>query len=92
MFAPNKIDPRRVVQFITWARRAERDGGASGSVNEQIVSALLNGRLDWLPQSCAQPLAAIQHLIDEGDGWFQLMMVVHRQNWRGEGHHQAETV
>ena len=47
----DQVQPRLMAQFIALARRAARAGYAGGSTSEQIVAALLNGRVDWLPEN-----------------------------------------
>lgn len=83
MVDANKIDPRLAAQFIARARRAAKEGYASGSTSEQIVAALLNGRTDWLPERYSRrPLDAIQRLADGGAEWFHTMMAVNQTFWR----------
>ena len=47
-----KLEPRLVAKFLGNAQLAEQRGHAEGSHYEQIVSALLHSRLDWLPDTC----------------------------------------
>ena len=88
----DQVQPRLMAQFIGLARRAARAGHAGGSTSEQIVAALLNGRVDWLPDYYATPLAAIDRLSQGGVEWYHSMLAVHRRGWREEEAYEAETV
>ncbi|RYG88333.1 MAG: hypothetical protein EON59_04775 [Alphaproteobacteria bacterium] len=81
MIDPSKVDPRLAAQFIARARRAEAEGFASGSTTEQIVSAFLTNRQDWLPERWTM-LDALDRLHLGGPDWFHTMMAVNSRGWR----------
>ena len=81
MIDQDKVDPRLAAQFISRARRAAAAGYAVGSTSEQIVTALLNGRADWLPEPFKHPLEAIARLYAGGPEWFHTMMAVSKRDW-----------
>lgn len=82
MIDATKVDPRLAAQFIGRARRAAAAGYAVGSTSEQIVTAFLNGRSDWLPAPFQHPLEAISRLYAGGPEWFHTMMAVSKRDWR----------
>lgn len=82
MYDPSKVRPQLAAEIIRLARRSEKAGYAVGSTGEQIVGALLNGRADWLPESCPTPLAAIIRLHQGGEEWWHTMLFVNERNWR----------
>jgi len=81
MIEPSKVDPRLAAQFIARARRAEAEGYASGSTSEQIVSAFLSNRQDWLPEKWTM-LDALERLHLGGQDWFHTMIAVNKRGWR----------
>lgn len=83
MIDNSKFDPRLAAHFIASARRAAAANRATGSTFEQIVTALLNGRSDWLPPRHEHPLEAICYLHAEDPVWFHTMMAVSETyDWR----------
>lgn len=78
----NQVSQPLADTFIRLARRAEQEGYAVGSTSEQIVSALINGRADWLPEIYSDPLAAIKRLHAGGGDWWHTMLHVHGLDWR----------
>lgn len=88
----DQVHPRLMAQFIALARRAARAGYAGGSTSEQIVAALLNGRVDWLPEYFRTPLEAIDRLSHGGAEWYHSMLAVHLRGWREEEAYEAEAV
>jgi hypothetical protein len=72
-------DPRLVEDVIRIARTmASNNGDVPFSVGELIAGALLNGRIDWLPESYRHPLDAIDRL---GPTWLQAVEQAHRLGW-----------
>ena len=82
MIDPNQISTPLANNFIRLARLAEEEGYAIGSTSEQIVAALINGRVDWLPAIYSDPLAAIKRLHAGGSDWWHTMLYVHGLDWR----------
>jgi hypothetical protein len=76
MIDNSKFDPRLAASFIAKARHAATSGRAVGSTSEQIVTALLNGRSDWLPSRYEHPLKAIRQVYAEDPVWFHTMIAV----------------
>lgn len=76
------VNKSLVPEFVRRARRAADAGEAAGSTSEQIVSALLNGRADWLPYPYTDPLAAIRRLHSGGADWWHTLLYVAETNWR----------
>lgn len=64
------------------ARLAEQEGYAIGSTSEQLVTALINGRAEWLPSIYPAPLATSKRLHTGGAGWWHSMLYVHGLDWR----------
>lgn len=72
-------DPGLIEDVIRIARSmASNDGDVPFSVGELIAGALLNGRMDWLPESYRHPLDAIDRL---GPTWLQAVEQAHRLGW-----------
>lgn len=82
MIDPKQISAPLVEDFIRLARRAKQEGYAIGSTSEQIVAALINGRADWLPSKCPEPLEAIKRLHAGGSDWWHTLLYVHGLDWR----------
>lgn len=82
MIQSSKTNPRLAVQFISRARRAAEEGRASGTPMEQIVSALLNNRQDWLPDGCTILEALERLMVVYEEDWFHTMMAIHKRSWR----------
>lgn len=73
-----KFDPRLAAKFIGNAYRADQTGKADGTYYEQIVTALLRDRLDWLPEGCVGILPALRQLVEHNENWFHMMVEVGR--------------
>lgn len=86
----DKVQPRLMAEFMGLARRSEKAGYAVGSTSEQIVGALLNRRVDWLPERYATPLEAIDRLVQGGEEWWHSMLAVHERGWKFEETYEAE--
>ncbi|AOH87140.1 hypothetical protein AWL63_23495 (plasmid) [Sphingomonas panacis] len=69
-------DPALVETVIRIAQTmASNEGDGPFSTGEFIAGALLNGRMDWLPESYRHPLDAIDRL---GPTWLQAVEQAHR--------------
>lgn len=82
MIDNNHVSQPLAGNVIRLARIAEREGYAVGSTSEPIVSALINGRADRLPEFYSDPFAAIKRGHAGGGDRWHTMLHVHGFNWR----------
>lgn len=73
--------PRLAAKFMANARRAREVGTPDGTHFEQIVTAMLVNRVDWLPGACENILDALSQLVQHDETWFHTMIEVNRMNW-----------
>lgn len=73
-----KVNTRLMAKFIGNAYRADKAGMAEGSYFEQMVTALLRNRLEWLPEGCPGILPALIQLVAHDEDWFHMMIEVSR--------------